>query len=194
MVERQGWGQGRVGGERSGVCGGGLRGVWGTGGVWGGLGDGGLGDGGTAGEMADDLVVSEDLTIPGGELEFRATRAGGPGGQHVNTSATRVELLWNVAESRALPEEWRVLLLERLAKRLDAAGTLRIVAAVHRSQHRNRVEAMERLRGVVERALRPRRKRKRTAVPRREKEKRLREKKKRAELKRKRGRPRPEEE
>src|ERR1044072_9274432 len=74
--------------------------------------------------MADDawLAAGSTLRIPRSELSFRATRAGGPGGQHVNTSSTRIELWWNLSESAALTEAQRELLRERLAHGLDSEG------------------------------------------------------------------------
>jgi len=63
------------------------------------------------------LEVSAELRLPLTELEYRATRSGGPGGQHVNTSSTRVELSWDVAGSPTLTSEQRARLLERLANR-----------------------------------------------------------------------------
>lgn len=99
------------------------------------------------------LVVGPDLSIPKAELEFHASRSGGPGGQHVNTSSTRVQLFWNVLASAALTEQQRARLKERLGARIDTRGTLRVVASVHRSQARNRVAAGERLAQLVRRAL-----------------------------------------
>src|SRR5213593_1807264 len=104
--------------------------------------------------MPDDprLTVGNSLRIPRSELTFRATRAGGPGGQHVNTSSTRVELLWNVLRSTALTDEQRARLSEKLASRLDAQGNVRVVASAFRSQLRNRTDAEERLAALVRRA------------------------------------------
>jgi ribosome-associated protein len=99
------------------------------------------------------------FVIPEAELEVRATRAGGPGGQHVNKASTRVEVVWDVAASPRLGEAQRALLLERLASRLDGQGRLRVVAVEHRSQLRNRAAAVERLRAMVAAALRPRKRR-----------------------------------
>jgi ribosome-associated protein len=126
------------------------------------------------------------LVIPDRELELRATRAGGPGGQHVNKTSTRVELRWNVRTSGAPTESERALLLQRLGKRLDAAGWVRVVAATSRSQSRNRADAIRRLHELVERALRVPRARKATGVPRAERERRLRNKRRRGALKRER--------
>lgn len=141
--------------------------------------------------MADeDLRVSDDVSIPFRELTYRATTGGGPGGQHVNRSATRVEVTWNVAESEALSPEQRELLLDRLAGRLDKQGALRLVAGEERSQHRNRREVTERLRRLVADALNVPDPRRPTRPPRRAAEERLESKKRRAGLKRLRRRPR----
>jgi ribosome-associated protein len=101
----------------------------------------------------DDIPVNASLTIPGRELTVRATRAGGPGGQHVNTTSTRIEIVWNVAQTTALDEDSRDRVLARLANRLDAEGNLRVVAADSRSQRQNREAAAERLAAAVARAL-----------------------------------------
>jgi ribosome-associated protein len=103
--------------------------------------------------MTDDLRVTASLTIPDDELVIRATRAGGPGGQHVNTTSSRIELRWDVASSRAPDEAQRALLLERLASRLTSDGVLVLHASEHRSQHRNREAALARLTTLVADAL-----------------------------------------
>jgi ribosome-associated protein len=102
---------------------------------------------------AEALQVEPNFAIPRHELSVRATRAGGPGGQHVNTSSTRIELLWNVESSRAPTDEQRARLLEKLAARLDGDGNVRVVASAYRSQLRNREDAEERLVALVRRAL-----------------------------------------
>ncbi len=127
------------------------------------------------------------FTIPLEELSFRATRSGGPGGQHVNTSATRVEVRWNVAESPSLSDEQRQRLLERLGGRINARGYLRVVADERRSQLRNRAAAVERLNSVVSDALKQPKKRKKTRPPRAAAEKRLDGKRRRGNVKRERG-------
>jgi ribosome-associated protein len=138
--------------------------------------------------MDDTLLpIDETLAIPRAELDYRATRAGGPGGQHVNTSSTRIELFWNVRTSVALSDVQRDRLLEKLANRIDAEGVLRVVAAASRSQHQNRELATERLAELVARALRQPKPRKRTKVPRAAKQARLESKKRRSKVKRDRG-------
>lgn len=99
------------------------------------------------------LHVNARVAIPASELTIRATRAGGPGGQHVNTSSTRVEVTWAALESRALRDEDRERLREKLGGRLDSAGVLRVVAADTRSQSQNRELALQRLAQTVRDAL-----------------------------------------
>jgi ribosome-associated protein len=129
------------------------------------------------------LPITDQLTLPLGELEFRATPAGGPGGQHVNRSATRIELWWNVAESPSLDPVQRARLLARLGTRLDGNGRLRIVAASRRSQLQNREEAVARLVTTVRNALRVAKPRRKTRVPRASREARLAAKRRRGDLK-----------
>ena len=130
-----------------------------------------------------DLAITDQLTLPRAELEFQATRAGGPGGQHVNRSSTRIELWWNVAGSPSLTDEQRALLLTRLASRLDADGWIRIVAANRRSQLQNREEAVERFTTTVRHALHVPRPRKSTRVPKGSKVARLEAKRRRSGIK-----------
>jgi ribosome-associated protein len=113
-------------------------------------------------------------------LSFHATSAGGAGGQHVNRTATRIELRWNVAESPSLTEAQRTLLLARLARRLDKTGRIRLVSDERRSQRQNREEAVERFIRVVASALHVARPRKVTKPTRSSVERRLESKKRRA--------------
>jgi ribosome-associated protein len=106
--------------------------------------------------------VPPSFEIPPGELTVRASRASGAGGQHVNKTSSRVEVVWNVATSRALSPEDRTWLLRKLASRLSADGSLRVVVSDTRSQLRNRDIAMERMAGVVRTALARPKKRKPT--------------------------------
>src|SRR6476659_5788678 len=88
-------------------------------------------------------------------FSFRDTRSGAPGGQHVNTTATRVELVFDVAGSPALTDAERDLARRRLRSRLDSEGRLRIVAQDERSRARNRAIAVDRFCAVMREALRP---------------------------------------
>jgi len=132
------------------------------------------------------LEVTPTVAIPRWELEYRASRAGGAGGQHVNTSSTRIELLWNPGRSVALNDVSRPLVLERLASRLDGEGWLRVVSSARRSQQQNREAAEERLADLVRRALVVRKTRRPTKPTRASKEARIAQKKKRGETKRQR--------
>jgi ribosome-associated protein len=134
------------------------------------------------------IPINARLAIPRDELELKATRSGGPGGQHVNTSSTRIELVWNVATSPSLWEDERTRLLEKLAHRLDGEGQLRIVAQGERSQLQNREAAIARFAEVVAKALVVPKRRKATRPTKASKEKRLQGKKQRSELKRERRR------
>ncbi|AXH95672.1 alternative ribosome rescue aminoacyl-tRNA hydrolase ArfB [Ornithinimicrobium avium] len=107
-----------------------------------------------------DLVVPpgpglrHGLVVPAGELEERFTRASGPGGQGVNTTDSRVELWWDPATSTTLTAHQR----ERVTGALTAylvGGRVRVVAAEHRSQRRNRKAARERLAELIREALAP---------------------------------------
>lgn len=132
------------------------------------------------------LNVTPALSIPKSELEFRATRAGGPGGQHVNTSSTRIELLWDLSASQSLSPEQVDRIRRKLASRLDAEGRVRVVASDRRSQQQNRIAAEERLASLVRNALQVPKKRRATKPSAASKERRLAEKKHHSEKKRER--------
>jgi len=139
--------------------------------------------------MPDEaIVITDSLSIPRSELEVKATRASGPGGQHVNKTSSRVEISWNVAQSSALTDEQRAILTSRLASRISDDGSIRVVASDTRSQLRNRQTAEKRLADTIARGLIVPKKRKRTKRPRAADEARLSEKKKHSEKKRERQR------
>jgi len=142
---------------------------------------------------APGIRVGPRLVIPSHEVSFRATRAGGPGGQHVNTSSTRVELWWNAETSGALSELQRGLVRARLAGRLDGEGWLRLVESGSRSQLRNREAVTGRFADVLAAALVPIKVRKPTRVPKAQKIRRLESKKTRSTVKKLRGRVRGDE-
>jgi ribosome-associated protein len=143
--------------------------------------------------MEDPLYINDGLTIPLSELTFRATRSGGPGGQHVNTSSTRVELTWDVAGSPSLDDAQRSRIMSRLSNRIDSRGTLRLVEGGSRSQLQNREAVAARFGTLIAGALKKRRHRRKTRPPRAAREKRLREKKRRGDTKKLRGPVRPDE-
>lgn len=129
------------------------------------------------------------VTVPEGELAWRFSRSGGPGGQHVNTTDSRVELGWDLAGSAAVPEHLRARALARLAGRL-VDGRVSVVASEYRSQHRNREAARQRLADLLERAFAPPPPRRRPTRPSRgAKERRLAGKKRRGGVKAMRRRP-----
>ena len=134
--------------------------------------------------MDDGLLeIDPALSIPMAELTYRASRSGGPGGQHVNTSSTRIEVVWDIAGSPSLNEARRARLLDQLATRLDKEGRLRLVSGATRSQLQNRTDVTARLARIVAKALEVPRPRKRTRPSRASKAARLDAKRKRAGLK-----------
>jgi len=130
------------------------------------------------------LLVNGKVRIPAAELVVRASRAGGPGGQHVNTSSTRVEVAWDMRHSTALSDEQRERLETRLASRLDTRGVIRVVAADTRSQAQNRALALARLARLVRDGLVVPKVRRATKPSRAAKQTRLDEKKRRSSTKR----------
>jgi ribosome-associated protein len=120
------------------------------------------------------------FTVPPDEVRFRASRASGPGGQHVNRSATRVEARWNVRQSPSLTEAQRERVLRKLEGRIDSRGVLRVVADERRSQLRNREAALARLTALVTQALKRPKPRKKTKRPRAAEERRLADKRRRS--------------
>jgi ribosome-associated protein len=130
------------------------------------------------------LAVNESLSIPKTELDVRVSRSSGAGGQHVNKTSSRVEIFWNIVGSRAVSEEQRARLREKLASKLTTEGSIRVVASDMRSQSRNRELAEERLADLVRRALVIPRKRRATKPTRAAKEARLDSKKRHSTKKR----------
>ena len=146
----------------------------------------------SAGSAHEDLPIRRGLVIPGAELVEQASRAGGPGGQHVNKSNTRVTLRWSVARSAALSEPLRARLLDRLARRLTRTGELVVHASDARSRARNRDSARTRLAALVCSGLALRRPRRPTGPTRGSRERRLATKRHRSTRKRERGSARGE--
>jgi ribosome-associated protein len=135
--------------------------------------------------MPEPVRVRGSVTVPDAELVWRFSRSSGPGGQHVNTSDTQVELRYDLLASAALPEVWKQRALERLAGRLVDGRTLVVRASEHRSQWRNRELAVARLGALLGEATAPPPKARRATKPSRGVvERRLTNKKHRAELKR----------
>ena len=133
--------------------------------------------------MDDGVVINPDLNIPRAELTYRATRSGGPGGQHVNTSSTRVELVWDVKASPSITEEQRERLLQKLARRITEDGLLRLNSSGSRSQHQNKEDVTERFARVIDQALQKPKPRRKTKPSRAAKQRRLDSKRRRADVK-----------
>jgi ribosome-associated protein len=133
--------------------------------------------------MEDSLRVNDELTIPLDEIEMRASRSSGPGGQHANVTASRIEAVFDVEASRALDEDQRELLRRRLGDRVTA------VSQDARSQARNRQLALERLREKLAGGLERPKKRRPTRPSRAARERRLDQKRRTSERKRTRRRP-----
>ena len=129
------------------------------------------------------LEVTSNVRVPEAELLVRAITGSGPGGQHVNRSATRIELRWNVHTSKALTDAQRQRVMTKLASRIDGDGYVRIVAGEYRSQQQNRRAARERLAAVLARALVVAPTRKATRPTRASVERRLTEKRRRSDTK-----------
>jgi ribosome-associated protein len=135
------------------------------------------------------IRITRDISIPDAEVEMRASRSGGPGGQSVNTSDSKVELRWDVAGTSALSEAQRARVLERLGHRITDDGVLLLRSSEHKSQHRNREAAIARLRSLVAEAVEPPKRRRPTRRSKGANERRIRSKKQRGEIKRLRRNP-----
>ena len=130
-----------------------------------------------------ELRIDERLSLPLAEIELRTSRSSGPGGQHANVTASRVEAVFDVAASMTLGDAQRARLLERLGPVVTA------VAQDARSQSRNRELALERLAAKIAAALRVRRKRRPTKPTRAARQRRLEQKRRTGEKKRRRQSP-----
>ncbi|MGK2859087.1 MAG: alternative ribosome rescue aminoacyl-tRNA hydrolase ArfB [Thermoanaerobaculia bacterium] len=129
------------------------------------------------------IVIDDRLSIPDDEVRFEASRSSGPGGQHVNTSSTRVSLIFDLSASRSLDDATKARVARKLSTRISAEGLLRVTVQKHRSQKMNREAAMERFAELLRDALteqKPRRKTRPTAGAR---ARRVDEKKKRGGIK-----------
>ncbi|WP_327355247.1 alternative ribosome rescue aminoacyl-tRNA hydrolase ArfB [Streptomyces sp. NBC_01304] len=134
--------------------------------------------------MPGPYVIRGSVSLPEAELMWRFSRSSGPGGQHVNTSDSQVELRFDLAKTSALPDVWKERALERLASRL-VDGVVSVRASEHRSQWRNREMAATRLAALLAEATAPPpRPRRATKIPRGINERRLRQKKARSDTKR----------
>ncbi len=139
--------------------------------------------------LPSTIDVSEHVRIPAHEIELSYARSGGPGGQHVNKTSSKVLLRWNPRTSEALRDEDRERIEEKLASRLTEDGDLLVTSERNREQSRNVDDAVERLIGILREALKRQRKRRKTKPTRSSQRKRLDSKKRRGDTKRQRKRP-----
>jgi ribosome-associated protein len=139
--------------------------------------------------VAERLRITPEVAIPLSELEFRASRSSGPGGQGVNTTDSRVELRFDLAGSPSLPPDAKARALRRLGRRVDSGGILRVVAQAQRSQLANRRTATERFAELLAGALATPKKRRPTRRTRAAELRRLEAKHRRAATKSLRRRP-----
>lgn len=138
--------------------------------------------------MADPIRVRSGVVIPAAALRMKATPASGPGGQNVNKVASRVELRVDLDRITGLTGPARERLEALARRRLDADGRLLVTSQRTRDQHRNLADCRERVRRMVERALKPPRKRRPTRPTAASRERRLEAKRRRSQRKRTRGR------
>ncbi|MEF2230585.1 MAG: alternative ribosome rescue aminoacyl-tRNA hydrolase ArfB [Pseudodesulfovibrio sp.] len=135
------------------------------------------------------IRITDTVAIPESELGFTATRSSGPGGQHVNTTDSRITLLFDVDGSPSLTQLQKVMVRGKLGRRIDKRGVLRVNSQVFRSQKSNKESAVERFVELMRQALTPVTDRKATAVPKSAKRRRLERKLRTGERKRTRRTP-----
>lgn len=138
------------------------------------------------------IRINRSVAVDEAEIEVAFSRSGGPGGQHVNTSSTKVELRWDLGATRALTDEQKELVRDRLANRLTGDGVLVLQSSEHRSQTRNREAVVARFATLLAEALRVQASRRPTKPTRAARRRRLETKRKRSETKSLRRTPPPD--
>ena len=117
------------------------------------------------------------------ELQFKAVRSSGAGGQHVNKVSSKVELSFDIPNSQSLSDYEKLRLLKTLSNRLTKEGVLKLSSGESRSQHTNKEKVIKRLVAILKKGLEVQKKRKATQMSRAQKQKRLNQKKRQSEKK-----------
>ena len=138
------------------------------------------------GRLPAEIRITDRLRIPAGEIDLSYARSGGPGGQHVNKTSSKVLLRWNLARSAAPSDAERARLEERLGPRLTEDGDLLLTSERHREQSRNVEDVLTRFAEVLRKGLERPKPRKKTRPSRRQKQRRLDDKRRRGDIKRQR--------
>lgn len=129
------------------------------------------------------LPIKNSIVIPEHELEITASRSGGPGGQHVNKTSSRITVRWNLKSSQAFTDAQKQYLIERLASEITSEGDILVSNSTSRSQVQNKQLALDSLAQKIRKALHVPKKRMKVKVPKSATESRLHQKKKRGEVK-----------
>ena len=133
--------------------------------------------------MKNNLFIQSNIIIPEEELEFSSSRAGGPGGQHVNKTNSRITVRWNIPRSHVITEEQKIKLLDKLKSKLTQNGDLIVHNSASRSQQQNKKNALAILAQEIRAALHIAKKRIPTQIPKALKETRLQKKSRRSTVK-----------
>lgn len=133
--------------------------------------------------MKENIRIQNGINIPAHEITLTASRAGGPGGQHVNKTSTKITLRWNITTSQALSEEQKSLIIRILASDITQEGDIIIHSSASRSQEQNKKSAIDTLVKKIRKALYVPKKRIKTKVPKQAQEKRLTQKKRHSLIK-----------
>jgi len=134
------------------------------------------------------VLINRRFSVPMSSIEFHAVRASGPGGQHVNKTSSAVTLQLDLANLK-LPDEYRTRIMAHRDRRISDNGVVTIKAQKHRTQHRNRIDAIERLKELLVKAVTVPEPRRKTKPSYSSVQKRLKSKTKRSAIKKNRGRP-----